>query len=1368
MSFSAQPTNPNRAPGQQNRPGQAGQSAPTPPGASDNFGGMPGGNLGGMPGGNFGAGGVPVGPGFDRPGAPPGLGPSVGPSQGNLPGKVAGGGPGGARSGPTGGRPGLGGNTGGDFDNGGFAGMPAGKFPGGVGPSRPGANIDLGQLGDFSPPKPPDLLGYPGPVLNPGAELGKNAPSDAFPTDSTAPFFVLPKITQGLSAFNNVENNTTSRGRINLDPNVDIDKILREASITPRRPEIIAKIPLFQMRDIVGISQLHELRQFEKQISLESLDGDWSKINSLAKQDVINNIVEAFSAANVEDEKVLSFLSDLRDTMDLVIDLLDIKKNSRKLSIAAKNFAQELIDFRENDFNNYPSSIESFIEDVCGVKSSNYFSNTKIVHTVIREFSNSLLRHYPMLLSSNREIDKKSFAYPKYAPEGPNSHEMNVREIGNRNIQQINANGTQRGLRLSVTESYLNVLPGISRITDHQDRIKVLSTLLHNELIISSGMGRLLGTSLGNIAGVSGVDPIEKILGGFYKNNSSVLLGNSAPSSFADMIVINENFQGDSTKILPFERAIVQGADGKAYLPGSSYFIETPIRQGNITTPLDSYSKNISTINTNLQNSFKILLNLDQENNVTPDSIVIRCIRSIRNVLSVMASYPDAGTFPTAISAPVACMSYSEKLRYEANNPVKVPGSNFRQKPSDTLFSICSLRRNAQDEFLIRILNSAETNAQVLTHIPSKSYARLISPSTVNHFEEKNVRNADVDPAVGRVDNPIGGLNGNFLGRLIGDSFRPGIDFAPSSPATLVSDEYTTILDEVAAILRSIQRDVLSIKQKSGSEFSYLDSDGLTRYNRWDDNTMLACIFEIMRCLLVKLFPIERLLVGDRSVDGRKLRIEWNSASVVKLRNFLDVLLITYDSGAPLEEMFTPEGGINSVPDVSYNTRFVESGISAGQLVELINSLVKHRKFLKVCLGYINSITGNVAEANSKLLEHFQLKRDNGSFVDFYNSIKQNKAGSLCIEMLTRSQNSIKREHSLQRVPLPRPCHLRSDLVNNQEENDIQEFFLNTMSPTTSVDDLAFCVGLPSGLIEDLQNPRILEETGDAPSALRDRPSSLKKIVIEFNKVNELYTGDLYAPVRFVYDPELWILPGGLSFKRDALLGNTIKSILSLVEGTTYTRINNGRVVEAKTGLDLLASVDESSRNEMQNILLNHVTDKIFQNFARDVVGINLNDSSWFVDNVYGLNLVDDQTLFNLQKILLDPAVSSIAQLTSEKVGILFEDVGKKTYPGIKRLRSFRQLTSLVENGRITSSDVERIIKMLGNRNFNPFIESQRLLCPRFFDRVFTVLLSTNISNSNSTSFSRLVPRKSNMQQDSINMQGFDVSGYMCNISLKR
>jgi hypothetical protein len=1176
--------------------------------------------------------------------------------------------------------------------------------------------------------------------------------------------FRPPIITKNRHEFRNLENSNKLKSRVEIDSEIDLNRLLRDAALTPRRPEIVAKIPLFQiLSNKKGVVELHELRQFEKQMQLEDLDELWGNIDVNLNENLRNEITRINTFYTDGETKNLQFLSDLRESMDISINLLDIRRNSRQLTQSAKNYSQNLLIPREQDFSSYPEDIESFFSDKCRFTtlSPKYFSNTKLVHTLIREFANAIKYFHPSTLSaiSSPRDDKFSFRYIAYSTSkniDVNQQEMSVASVGTRNLPVVKNTNTTFGIgRRPVTEGVYDALPGIKEdyLRIPAERIKVLSTLLHNELVVSSGISRLFSTPLGNKYSISSVDPIERILGGYFKNSSTVLTGGGSAMSFADMLVLNE-FNGESSLILPFENTIVKNSNGKSYVPGSSYFIEAPIQQGQIKTPLSQFSDAMTSFDTDSQTILKTLLCFDEECKFTPDNIVIRCIRAIRDIVAILSTNSDTNRVPPTLSLPVALLTAIHQKNFKSP-PSNIFSSSYTKKPVDMLFTLCARYRANLDKQLAQ-----------QEFVPNKSYARLVDGTTHPFESDDSVDNLNffdalIDSGINlAIQKNIDWADSLFLAP------NPNRIFQSVNLADPDSVE-NNILGVITKVLRSIQTDVYELSIKNTTASSYLDEDRLTRYNRWDDNTMLACIFEIFRCLFQQLFPLDDVIIKNEN-DDNLFSIKWDELNTLRLRDFLDILLNAYDSDQPLESIFDENGNADSIFGINQSTTFKTAGMTAGQAVEMINSLIDHRKFLKLCLGYTTSIAKNVSDANAKTVRFFENNLSElGSFSDRFATLYLNRGGKLAIEMLTPEQNSLKQAYSLSKQPLARGSRLKKCSINTQVEDDIQEFFLNEMSIVTN-DGVALCVGLPSGLIKNQKHPAKIE---GAPTDISDtiytnNDIRKKNAKITFNKVSELYPDVSFSPVSALFDTELFILPGDMAFSTNDLTGEIIRDMNSIIRGTTYTRIVNGKIIDIKTGQEILQN--EDNPEVTLDILYNHIIDRIYKNFARDVMGVSLDEHTWFVDSNFNSVIIDADTYSNLEKMLANTNISSLTQLSTGKLKLLFENVNVPGLEGMKKLCSTTRLRQIL-GFDISFNTLEQLIKMLGNFSLNSFVESQRTLCPRHFDRIFVTLFS-NTRNSNvflkTFDINEVDVSLNDMERLKQAMSQFEISGYMCNVEV--
>jgi len=1131
---------------------------------------------------------------------------------------------------------------------------------------------------------------------------------------------------------------TSDEGRLVIDSGFDIVRALNESSMSFLRPEIIAKISLLPFVSNVNsnLLDLHDLKIFERYIALESLDKDWQQVSSLMQPDIKQSILVSKSAANANMISDIEFYSNLNDMMNTIVKLLDIKNQSRQTTEHAKLFLQNFVENREQSLFPNPDSLEEFLEFSCGLISSNYFSNTKLVHSLIREFANSIIRHHPKLLSNSTRMDRYSVKFNSYMPEGAYTHDLSIKALGTRDITStVYADGSISANILNrrcLDATYTNALPGITQLDRSRDRLKILACLLHNELSVSAGIGKLIGTVIGNKFNIAGNDPIETVLGGFFKNEGNVLLGTGSPMSYADFLVLNESSESlgsESVKILPFEVSAIV-SNGKNYLPGSKYFVHLPVQKGLPATPLAQFAKKFEDLNVDAQDALRKLLSFDSECKFTPADIVIRCLKDVRKSLDVLLD--DSSSLNKSLTA-----AFLSKLRWNSRrsntsivNTQGTPGVSAL----DLLFISCANKRDVSDK-----------NA---SHVPNFSFPVFAAGSRIDDFViESKISSQE-------------GLTGNYIERLNSILFELGQgDVASIFPSPQDDFEKAnffgyekTILDDIIANLRSIQ-------QEAFNAGNYLDNDKFTRYNRWDDNTLLACMFEITRCLMKELIRIDDLSVRFDGRDGSKYRVQItdvNKVDLIKLRDFLDIVITTFESGIDLNSIFANQLS-SPVAGVFSSTRFKEGGLSAGDLIDIINSLIDHRKFFKMCLGYLDGFAQNIIEANVKMTEFFQRKNSNEStFAERFQRLYQDENGRMSIEMITKEQNSLRTAYSLASQPMQRPSKIKKSTINTKMEDDIQEFFIKNISNLVENDDLAIIFGLPAGLLNGLRQKKFVEEaTRDnaVPRLTADSQQDTKIFSLDICKINELYPERGIAETSVKFDSELFILPGDLSFNTNALTGDIIESLMSVIEGTTFTRIVNGKIEERLKGYEMVAAA--ANEDDLLLTLQNHVIDRIYKNFINSTLGICIEDHLWFANNALSEILIDDVTFDNLQKLLLDSSISSTLKLSVDSLVAMFENAGVNSPAGIRRLKSPQLLNEIIKRNQLSKKDVETLVKILSNTDLSSQVEVQKIISPRLFDRIFAVLFTKNPILQNRVNFLRSFPEDESYATEIYSMSGY-------------
>ena len=67
-----------------------------------------------------------------------------------------------------------------------------------------------------------------------------------------------------------------------------------------------------------------------------------------------------------------------------------------------------------------------------------------------------------------------------------------------------------------------------------------------------------------------------------------------------------------------------------------------------------------------------------------------------------------------------------------------------------------------------------------------------------------------------------------------------------SSLITADDPEDMSVFESFVQISRELQKEAMNLAERDGASATYLDNDGFTRYSHFDDNNIIACIFEIL------------------------------------------------------------------------------------------------------------------------------------------------------------------------------------------------------------------------------------------------------------------------------------------------------------------------------------------------------------------------------------------------------------------------------------------------------------------------------------------------------------------------------------------
>jgi len=1153
--------------------------------------------------------------------------------------------------------------------------------------------------------------------------------------------------------------------RVAIQGGSSVNNLMSDASVSDKRPEIIAKTPLFSFRDTERMQGLLDTRRFERFLKIANANLVWSEIQKEDPGGLYTKLSENQSFIDEEILVDINALAQLRSAIDSVSAALDVRHNSSTITSIAKEIAEGEALPSDGSLDEYPDTIEDFIIQKCGFQETSVsnFSNTKLYHTLVRELKNSIERHYPTLLpaSINARTDLGAVSYAAYAPEGDNSHRVTTKTVGSKS----------RSDNRPLSHGLEKALPGVMTITSGMDRVRVLSTILYNELTVSAGIGRTLGTSLGTRFGSTGADPLEYALGGSFTGAGKVLTDQTAAGSLADFMVLNEAVGSKAAGehiVLPFETAQISDDGGETeYVSGADFFVEAPLRfpENGGPNTFDEFATGLVAATEDVSTYMNDLLSLDQETPLTPHGIVIRCLTELFKVSSYLSEKAASGNVPTITSYSTAMLSKSDSVTC---------GKAFYSSRWKMLDASYALGMRFREELDLQLEDDY--------YIPTRCKAEQDKPSSTN------VINSSISAARGKIilssiwSGGWGSGNTNYPSNQTSSQYV-------SSLITADDPEDMSAFESFVQISRELQREAMNLAERDGASASYLDNDGYTRYNQFDDNTIIACIYEIMRTLVKEFICIDIKRHGTASTtstSSNKLKVGWDPDKSAKLRDFVEVLVTAAQAGSDLDALFTEEGGALAIEGVDSNTALGPNGATAGDLVSLIKSVSGHRRFVKYTLSNLQAITQEVSRCNNVVNELFDVltvkdaaSLDLSEVADDTKSglirIARSPAGRESLKCLTRDQVSLKLvDYYRSDLDEEQPFQTELNFTTSQSERLAVDILANSSDLSDQTRGLALSVGFPVGMMRNLRKPKFAaspQETTESVPFAADPDAS--RVLITMYREEELYRGITFEPIQYEFDTELFILPDGITIEPPDDETAQDQTLSEIVETTMFSRITSGVIVDQSLGLDLI-----DADPTMTSVLENHVKSYLFRIIMRELAGIDLSESGFLFFNSLQENVIDIEGYKALRAFTKIESIRRLLGFSTTQISRAFEDVtilGNRDFYKLKHSNKLKSLCSpqmikqmneygvieqVIKPPVLSRSKIEDIVLQSSSGVLGPITRQTRILSPSMFDRIFTVVLAPDHFE---------IDEQGTYQQSvkyARDADEFDINGYYCEVEL--
>lgn len=362
------------------------------------------------------------------------------------------------------------------------------------------------------------------------------------------------------------------------------------------RPEILSMIdfaPIFEKGDSLRLSPAGTF-----------IDVQYKALN--LRQETLGKMVDAIllqeeGAKEVFQTAASNFGSEI-DFLHLGIrNIGDIQAKALKIK---NNFNIKLLSDNQFTPDNRFLSLKNFFAEKMQYSNEKYnsFTNSKIMLQTLFDLR-SVLENYSLNLLDLEDPDRKNDFSPTTIDKTytlTNGFSFNIADLRSAS-EPINATNK------TFFNTFLNTLP-----SRPDERIKILTTLLTKELLVSKNLGKdSFQQQYSNVFGTKSTgNPFDNIVG---EVGNTIFQPPSGPSSLASLMFIN-NVAGSIAAVLPFESKYVDLEDqNSVYAPGSAYFVDSIFNIESTeatwnTKPLVDYCTNYNKVtNDNLDLIYSLL-----------------------------------------------------------------------------------------------------------------------------------------------------------------------------------------------------------------------------------------------------------------------------------------------------------------------------------------------------------------------------------------------------------------------------------------------------------------------------------------------------------------------------------------------------------------------------------------------------------------------------------------------------------------------------------------------------------------------------------------------------------------------------------------
>jgi len=1102
----------------------------------------------------------------------------------------------------------------------------------------------------------------------------------------------------------------SSKSSIPIGVMTGMDGYLLEHSISNLRPELIASFDWMPARSTSGrkgyMESLLEFRWAMRQLQIENVEEVIKALKDADIGGVYTRLQQKYEYYSEKEEMWIEWREKILQVLSSAKKSLDIKDNSWRLRGETSKLYAKKSELGTSTGKN-TNLKDLFINDLrFSEEGYKKFSNSKVYGQMLYDLYYACRYHSPALVTdkeSERSEDENSTSLNYRIVPKSKFYKFRIQKLGNREWK--NQRGQKRFHKFDATK-FNNYSRFISSLpADDSDKIKVLTTTISNEMCTSAGIGYLTGTSLGKRFNVDLHNPYWWALGRVRKN----ILDDGWPrGSLASFVLLNDS---RNRLILPFETRDFADKDGKTAVAGSTALVDGIMRFGNLHDGLDfepyfEFGSELKSTTDDVVEYLQLLLNMnDPDQRLHSRNIFLKILKSFATCIHGTRSNVRKSEQQLITAALMNLSRENPRLRHkllrftleirdardqlvidtgaeeflepDADSPIPRPPD-----PSIQLSRIGGFRPYAAitADWIQKTYNIS-ANAAINLVRTTSSYSELWKKAKEASAAEQAERRKEYYRMASKWQRTS--LYAAIIARnTMDDSRRPPEETNTRSiiklrPSGIISalrksaqgvTSYYSLFSHVIKIARQIQEEAVELADRDGAGGVYMDASRLTKYNGWDENALIAAIFEIFTILYTRFVSAE--LVRHGRMCYVKYNAEINDRAYKALEDVISISM-NQDPHSRAKQIKEREATSEQPEEIVLTRDMMEgklsvldalqsaSNVSSAEAVfadiqTFMNMFDDELEFKNLIMSHLQAIGDDLGTSALNVKTFFNTGEEDFSIT----GIKKYQTAGRYIESsrirrymawktkTVFGQDILKsltpHQLALQRVASKKlsrkendDSYLPSEMILEAEEIVALKSFLNSppMRGVVGGNIRVMTIGVPMDTIDILQNPpyTLGKKNNTELSKAKD------VFEIHIHKRDLEYEDIVFKPKKFVYDRSIFLLPE--SFKKIYPSENVGRrkrtrtwNFDAMVKSTEFTMANEHGLY-SKTALQLYdhwkyKGVPGKKRVEM---IQNHITNRLLHIYYRLLNGLTLDENTFLKHEEWGQLLVDADAAKMLQ-----------------------------------------------------------------------------------------------------------------------------------------